>query len=114
MESDRQCCWEVSEPPIRGLPQLRARAEAPLTDEMLEGGTTLVTYLLKFQEMSQRGGPSIQPPSSTNPRGVNAANERRKKQPGTAVITLDDLDRIRSQIVRTKEDGYEFQRETMR
>lgn len=64
--------------------------------------------------MSTRVGTSIQPPSSTNPRGVNAAGARRQKQPGTAVITLDELDRIRSQIVRTKEDGYEFQRESMR
>ena len=67
--------------------------------------------------MSLRGtnaGRSVQPPSSTNPRGVNAAGAKRTKQQGTAVITLDELDRIRAQVVRTKEDGYEHQRESMR
>ena len=61
--------------------------------------------------MSLRGtnaGASVQPPSSTNPRGVNAAGAKRQKQQGTAVITLDELDRIRQQVVKTKEDGYEF------
>ena len=60
--------------------------------------------------MSLRGNnaPSVQPPSSTNPRGVNAAGAKRAKTKGTAVITLDELDRIRNQVVRTKEDGYEF------
>jgi len=45
--------------------------------------------------MSSRFG-AIQPPSSTNPRGVNAMGPRnQQKQKGTAVISIDDLDRIR-------------------
>lgn len=36
------------------------------------------------------------------------------KKKGTAVITLDELDRIRSQVLRTKEDSYEAQRNEMR
>ena len=45
--------------------------------------------------MSLRGNnaPSVQPPSSTNPRGVNAAGAKKAKTKGTAVITLDELDR---------------------
>ena len=61
-----------------------------------------------------RTGPSVQPPSSTNPRGVAAVGNRKAKQPGQAVISLDELDRIRSQVLRTKEDGYEAQRDTIR
>lgn len=63
--------------------------------------------------MSLRAGTNaaVQPPSSTNPRGINAAGPRNtQKQKGTAVITLDELDRIRQQVVRTKEDNYETQR----
>ena len=46
--------------------------------------------------MSSRGGRAVQPPSSTNPRGVNAMGPRNtQKKIGTAVITLDELDRIR-------------------
>lgn len=32
------------------------------------------------------------------------------KKKGTAVITLDELDRIRAQVLRTKEDSYDAQR----
>lgn len=48
--------------------------------------------------MSLRGGntANVQPPSSTNPRGVAAVGARNKqKTKGTAIITLDELDRIR-------------------
>lgn len=56
-------------------------------------------------------GRSVQPPSSTNPRGVNANGPRNtQKSKGTAVITLDELDRIRRQVVETKADSYETQR----
>ena len=67
--------------------------------------------------MSLRGsnaGANVQPPSSTNPRGVAAAGARKAKSKGTAIITVDDLDRIREQVVRTKEDSYEFQRDANR
>ena len=66
--------------------------------------------------MSRRSGAgaNVQPPSATNPRGIQAAGAKREKTKGTAVITLDELDRIRNQIVRTKEDGYEHQREEIR
>ena len=57
----------------------------------------------------------MQPPSSTNPRGVNAMGPRNtQKQKGTAVITLDELDRIRRQVIETKEDSYETQRNLQR
>ena len=52
--------------------------------------------------MSSRFGEAaaIQPPSSTNPRGVQAMGPRNnKKKQGSAVITLDELDRIRAQVV---------------
>ena len=62
-----------------------------------------------------RTGPSVQPPSSTNPRGVAArTGGKQAKSKGAAVITLDELDRIRDQVLRTKEDGYENQRDTIR
>jgi len=66
--------------------------------------------------MSRRSGAgaNVQPPSATNPRGIQATGDRRAKTKGTAVITLDDLDRIREQVVKTKADGYEAQRDTMR
>ena len=65
--------------------------------------------------MSLRGGRAVQPPSSTNPRGVNAMGPRNtQKQKGTAVITLDELDRIRRQVVETKADSYETQRNLQR
>ena len=45
--------------------------------------------------MSSRFG-AVQPPSSTNPRGVNAMGPRNnEKKKGTAVISIDELDRIR-------------------
>lgn len=57
----------------------------------------------------------MQPPSSTNPRGVNAMGPRNTaKSKGTAVITIDELDRIRRQVVETKEDSYEMQRNNQR
>lgn len=60
-------------------------------------------------------GRAVQPPSSTNPRGVNAMGPRNtQKQKGTAVITLDELDRIRRQVIETKEDSYETQRNLQR
>ena len=53
----------------------------------------------------------MQPPSSTNPRGVNAMGPRNtQKSKGTAVISMDELDRIRRQVIETKEDSYEMQR----
>lgn len=56
-------------------------------------------------------GRVVQPPSATNPRGVQAGGPRNtQKQKGTAVITLDELDRIRRQVITTKEDSYETQR----
>ena len=65
--------------------------------------------------MSYRGGRAVQPPSSTNPRGVNAMGPRNtQKQKGTAVITIDELDRIRRQVVETKADSYETQRNMAR
>ena len=65
--------------------------------------------------MSLRGGQPVQPPSSTNPRGVNAMGPRKtEKTKGTAVITLDELDRIRRQVIETKADSYETQRELQR
>jgi hypothetical protein len=61
-------------------------------------------------------GNSLQPPSSTNPRGIAApkGNRTGKKQQGTAVITLDELDRIKSQITNTHEDTYQYQRDAYR
>ena len=57
----------------------------------------------------------MQPPSSTNPRGVQAMGPRNtEKKKGTAVITLDELDRIRRQVIETKEDSYETQRNLQR
>ena len=45
---------------------------------------------------SRYGGAAVQPPSSTNPRGVQAMGPRnQKKQMGQAVITVSELDRIR-------------------
>ena len=45
---------------------------------------------------SRYGGKAVQPPSSTNPRGVQAMGPRnQKKQMGQAVITVSELDRIR-------------------
>lgn len=60
--------------------------------------------------MSSRFGKAVQPPSSTNPRGVYAGPRNNEKKKGTAVITLDELDRIRRQVIETKEDSYETQR----
>ena len=62
------------------------------------------------------GGRSLaQPPSSTNPKGVAAGGPRQtQKQKGTAVITMDELDRIRAQVTKTKDDSYEMHRNTMR
>ena len=63
----------------------------------------------------RNGGRAVQPPSSTNPRGVNAMGPRNaEKKKGTAVITLDELDRIRRQVIETKEDSYETQRNRYR
>ena len=57
----------------------------------------------------------MQPPSSTNPRGVNATGPRNtQKHKGTAVITIDELDRIRRQVIETKDDNYETQRNLYR
>ena len=65
--------------------------------------------------MSMRGGRAVQPPSSTNPRGVQAMGPRNtEKKKGTAVITLDELDRIRRQVIETKQDSYETQRNLQR
>ena len=65
--------------------------------------------------MSNRGGRAVQPPSSTNPRGVNAMGPRNtQKKIGTAVITMDELDRIRRQVVETKADSYETLRNNQR
>ena len=69
--------------------------------------------------MSLRSGnqrTTLQPPSSTNPRGIAAptGNKNNQKSKGTAVISLDELDRIRSQITRTKEDTYQHQRDAYR
>ena len=69
--------------------------------------------------MSMRSGnmrAAVQPPSATNPRGVMAPGgpKNTQKQKGTAVISLDELDRIRAQITTTKADGYEQQREAYR
>ena len=69
--------------------------------------------------MSLRSGnqrTALQPPSSTNPRGIAAppANRGAQKQNATAVITLDDLDRIRAQITNTHEDTYQHQRDNYR
>ena len=59
---------------------------------------------------------NLQPPSSTNPRGIAApaGNRSKQKKQGTAVITLDELDRIRSQITHTHEDTYQHQRDAYR
>ena len=66
--------------------------------------------------MSLRGGGrAVQPPSSTNPRGVNAMGPRNtQKHKGTAVISIDELDRIRRQVIETKDDNYETQRNLYR
>ena len=57
----------------------------------------------------------MQPPSSTNPRGVNAMGPRNtQKQKSTAVISIDELDRIRRQVIETKDDNYETQRNLYR
>ena len=68
--------------------------------------------------MSLRSGnpkASLQPPSSTNPRGIAApSGQRNAQQKSSAVISLDELDRIRSQITRTKEDSYHMQRDAYR
>jgi len=66
--------------------------------------------------MSQRGkAQPVQPPSSTNPRGTRAMGPRnQQKNKGTAVITLDELDRIRKQVIQTKNDSYETQRNIQR
>ena len=37
-----------------------------------------------------------------------------KKKQGTAVITIDELDRIRAQVVQTKDDKYETVRDRQR
>lgn len=37
-----------------------------------------------------------------------------QKNKGTAVITLDELDRIRKQVIQTKNDSYEMQRNIQR
>ena len=64
--------------------------------------------------MSSRFG-AVQPPSSTNPRGVNAMGPRNtQKQKGTAVISIDELDRIRRQVIQTKADSYETMRNGQR
>lgn len=64
--------------------------------------------------MSSRFG-AVQPPSSTNPRGVNAMGPRNtQKQKGTAVISIDELDRIRRQVIQTKADSYETMRNQQR
>lgn len=60
--------------------------------------------------MSSRfgGRAAVQPPSSTNPRGTNAMGPRNtQKNKGTAVISIDELDRIRRQVIQTKADSYE-------
>ena len=41
-------------------------------------------------------------------------NGKADKKKGTATITLDELDRIRAQVVRTNEDSYEMQRTAQR
>ena len=67
--------------------------------------------------MSSRfgAGAAIQPPSSTNPRGTMAMGPRNNdKKMGTAVITLDELDRIRRQVIQTKADSYETVRNNNR
>lgn len=59
---------------------------------------------------------AVQPPSATNPRGVAAQTGPRQtqKSKGTAVISIDELDRIRAQITSTKDDCYERQRDAYR
>jgi len=69
--------------------------------------------------MSLRSGnqrAALQPPSSTNPRGIAApsGNKGAAGKMGTAVISLDELDRIRSQITNTKNDTYQHQRDNYR
>ena len=69
----------------------------------------------KQVKMSSRFGGAVQPPSSTNPRGVNAMGPRNtQKTKGTAVISIDELDRIRRQVVETKADSYETIRNNQR
>ena len=65
---------------------------------------------------SGHGRAALQPPSSTNPRGIAAptGNKGAAKQKGTAVISYDELDRIRAQITATKDDNYEQQRDNYR
>ena len=43
---------------------------------------------------------------ATAPKVPGGKNDKKK---GTAVITLDELDRIRAQVVHTKDDAYEMQ-----
>ena len=59
--------------------------------------------------MSSRFGvaAAVQPPSSTNPRGTVAMGPRNTQKESSAVITLDELDRIRRQVIQTKADSYE-------
>jgi len=59
---------------------------------------------------------AVQPPSATNPRGVAAATgaKNTQKGKGQAIISLDELDRIRAQVTNTKEDTYQHQRDAYR
>lgn len=83
---------------------------------LAERASVKIKKLITETSMSRFGqSQPVQPPSSTNPRGTFAAGPRNNdKKKGTAVITLDELDRIRRQVIETKEDSYEMQRTMQR
>lgn len=45
---------------------------------------------------------------------ANKITGKNEKKKGTATITMDELDRIRAQVLRTNDDNYEMQRTAQR
>lgn len=67
-------------------------------------------------KVTQSGKGSYQPSlgGSKNLATENKAGAKNDKKKGTATITLEELDRIRAQVLHTKEDDYEMQRTAQR
>ena len=60
---------------------------------------------------SMKSKTRTQQAAATTEAGKSAPGAKKK---GTAVISIDELDRIRAQVLRTKEDSYEAQRNETR
>ena len=74
---------------------------------MRSGVSGKVTNSYQPALSSHKSAARTQQAAMTTEAGKAAPGAKKK---GTAVITLDELDRIRAQVIQTKEDSYESMR----